>query len=423
MQEISFQNYAFPAVYITGLSYTKSARLWTDGRGFARFLGFEPAEISVRIAIDAARAMACERDFIEDFNLLQSIPLVRDSIPTQVVYASHILYPSLEFRITSINRTIATDHAGLPIGIEADITLSGVACTKDETGRKALVFNEAAILPDVTITCNGRELVVSAEFALSDLRVRPDALDAEILIGDDLSIVQDKPWMLALVENTATISVDGYGVFYIVSADLIEGALKIQASRWKPQTAETKTYQDSDLSAILADLAPDAVSGVSGGIKYYLRQGTALQAIKKLQSSAGFLIDYAPNSISFRDVPDALIPDVDFDVYLDSDMNFERINGAVWKDSENTYTVGTNPRVEVDSVFTGTDSRFADRCLKYAKYMQNYAIVTTSIDSRVKHHSMLNVIKGNQMFSAMVESFEIDFIAGSMQLELHSIKR
>lgn len=418
---LTFQNLDIPIAYITALSYSKRARTHTTSRGFAQFLGFDAAEISLRVEVSYARATAAGRDFNEDLGKLLSLEVAVDSIPTQVVLAGHILYPSLEFRVTSITRTIAADHNGAPFMCEADITLSGVSVVKAETGRRALTLDADDIMPTVIITCKGASLEVGAEIAVSRLELHPDRLDAEFLIGDDSKIVEDAPWLIDLVRNEATISVGDYGSFYIVSASLVDGVLAVGASIWQKQNQLIMTFRNRSLSGVLKTIYPQAKASVTGDVGYFLATGSALDCIRQLQSSAGFLIDYR-NGIHFVDVPSVIVPEEGANLYIDEDLATEEITGLIWKDTKATYTAGTNPTVTVQSAFTASDG-YASRCLSYYRYMQNSITLTTAIDPRIRHHSAIGISKDAQIIPCMVEDYVIDFVGGVMTIDCHYVDR
>lgn len=418
---LSVQNLTIPIAYITALSYSKRARTHTTSRGFAQFLGYDAAEISLRVEVSAARAMVAGRDFNADLGKLLALEVTTDSIPTQVVLADHILYPSLNFRVTSITRTIAADHDGAPYMCEADMTLSGVSVVKAETGRRALTLDEDNILPTVTITCKGSSLEVGGEISVSRLELHPDRLDAEFIIGDDSKIVEDAPWLLDLVQNLATITVGDYGTFYVVSASLVEGVLTIGASIWPRQEQVIITFRNRSLSTVLKSLYPQARASVFGSVDYFLALGSPLDCIKQLQRSAGFLIDFR-DGVHCVDVPQAIVPEEGANLYLDEDLATEQITGLIWKDTSSTFTAGTNPTVTVESDFTSSQG-YAKQCLAYYQYMQNAITITTAIDQRIRHHSAIGISKDAQIIPCMVEDYLIDFVAGYMTIECHYIDR
>lgn len=425
MQYISFQSCDIPLAYVTGLSYSKRARLVTNARGFSRFRGFEAAEISLRLNVNRAAALVSDSNIVADMQKIFALEAVKDSEPTQVVVADHILYPSLMFRVSTITKTVQADHTGRPIAMEADITLSGVECAKGETERRALSFTpeEQIELPNIVIECQEKTYQVGNDSTVSILTLRPDSADVEIILGNDSAIVNDAPWLLSLAQKKASVTIGDYGRFWIVSANLVEGILSLTGSRWPAQEAETQTFMDTDLSVILKSIVPTAKVMKSGKIGYYLKRGTPLQAVVELQQSAGFLIDYSHDWVTFVSVPDYITPSVDFSLYLDDDIATERITGLRWDDGWNEFTVDGPAMVAVHSCFRSDSAKHPVSCLDYARYMQNWIQVTIPYDSRIRHHSAVTVIKGAKYINCMVEGYEIDFVGGQMTLDLHYVAR
>lgn len=425
MQYLTVQNIDIPVVYVSGLSYSKQARLASNSRGFSRFRGFEPAEISLRIHISKPLADVCERDYMADIRSILSIEPVKDSDPTQFIYAQHILYPSLMFRITSMTWTAQADINGNIYDFEADLSLSGVECVKGEVNRRALRFTaeEQIELPDIEITCKGASYQIGNDSAVASFVLRPESAEIEVILGTDLTIIKDTPWLNDLVENEATLEISGYGAFYIVESNLVDGFLSLRGSKWPKQHEKTETYQDTDLSTILKSLAPQAGVHVSGQISHYLRRGGALSSIMDIQASAGFIVDFGANTPQFRPVPDYITPAVDFDLYVDEDIATEMITGLVWADGEHEVIAGSNPSIKVDSVFSSTSAKHAANCLAFAQYMQNSIRVEIPIDERIRHHSAMNIIKNDKKIACMVEDYVIDFALGVMTLDLHYLER
>lgn len=425
MQYLSVQNIDIPVVYVSGLSYSKQARLATNARGYSQFRGFESAEISLRISLKKAIADACGRDFRVDLQALLSIQPIKDSIPTEFIYANHILYPSLLFRLTSNTWTAQADHNGNIYEAECDFTFAGVECKKGEAVRRALQFtlDYQITLPDITLSCKGASYTIGESSSVASFVLRPEAAEIDVIIGTDLNVVMDAPWLMALVENEATIDIGDYGRFYVVESNLVAGILILKASRWPKQEEKTITYQDTDLSVILASLAPQAGVHASGQISHYLRRGGALASIMELQSAAGFIVDYGANTPQFRRVPEIIAPTIDFDLYVEDDIATELITGLVWADGEHEYIAGENPSLKINSCFSSTTAKHAANCLAYAQYIQNSIIVDIPIDERIKHHSAFNLLKNDKKIACMVEDYVIDFISGVMTLDLHYVGR
>ena len=402
MHELTVQGLTFPTAYITALSYAKRARTYVNSRGFARFRGYDSSEISLRITVDRARAMLAERDFESDVHSYLNLSPIPDSTPTIVSFAGHLLYPSLQFRVSSITCTVESDQNGSPVAMEADITLSGVSVTKYETTTKAVASDDDGAVPAVTIRCKGKSLKVELGVKLSKLIMHPDYGEMEVVLGNDQQIVQDAPWMIDLVKNEATVNIDGYGEYCIISANLVDGVLSVQLSAWKKLEPVVRSFSDSTLNVILHGLYPGGVSiGSLGQVDYAMLIGEPRSIIASLQESAGFLIDYR-DGVSFVPVPKSITPVDDFDVYMDDDLSTEEITGLIWSDSSASHTAGSSPSVHVRSCFQSANG-FAEQCLDYYRYMQNSIKITMAIDPRIRHHSAITVVKDDSRIPCMVE--------------------
>lgn len=425
MQYLTFQTLEIPLVYVTGLSYAKTARLYTNDRGFSRFQGYSAPEISLRLVISPPVCSIAGDDYVDVLNKWIAAKPDYQSEPTQVKLGSTLIYPSVLFRMTSINRTFSADHGGYASALELDIVLSGVACAKAESRLAPLnaTPEDEIEFPSIEIACKGKTLKVGEAITVSTLLLRPSTAEIELLIGDDMALVKDSAWLNALVENLATVKVGNYGIWHIVSASLVEGVLTMTASKWRKSPAFIKTYQTSTVFNVLTDiLGEDAgIINVLNDVDYYLCLNlTPIEAVMELQASAGFLLDYKNDKISAVKVPSEITPKLDFALYLEEDLRTEPITGLIWMDGVNhRHVVGDNPTMTVQSVYTSASDVSARNMLVYMQYMQNKITVTTAIDTRIRHHSAFNLMKGDTAIPVMVEDYEIDWLAGTMTLELH----
>ncbi len=435
MQYLSFQNLDIPLVYVTGLSYTKTARVSTNAQGFSRFLGYETAEISVRISLNFALAMAADRGFVQDLLTLIYAEPDKSSTPTFVTIGNHILYPSLLFRVSSINKTIAADHTGTIENIEVDITLSGVECTKEKTGNKAYVFEdeEAIQLPKITLSCLGKDYILGEESSISTFTLTPREVNLEICFGTDNTKVSDISWLVDVVNNNSTVTIDGYGKFYTVSASLVNNVLTLVGSVWSKEMAQpiTKTVRQATLEEAIKAILPSSdtalhFNGLTAQIDNLIVQDTPLNILNALQQSAGFITSFRADGITFVKVPDVIKPDVDFTMYLEADLVTEPITGCIWKDGLHEVVAGSvdkSTSFNVKSIFSSSDMRHAQNCLDYARYMQNKIEFNAPLDTKIRHHSAFNIVIGESIIPCMVEDYNIDFLSNSMQIQAQYVNR
>lgn len=425
MHYLTFQTLEIPLVYVTGLSYAKSARLYTNDRGFSRFQGYSAPEISLRLVISPPVCSIAGDDYVDVLSRWIAAKPDYQSEPTQVKLGSTLIYPSVLFRMTSINKTFSADHGGYATALELDIVLSGVACAKAESRLAPLnaTPEDEIEFPSIEIACKGKTLKVGEAVTVSTLLLRPSTAELELIIGDDRALVKDSAWLNALVENLAIVTIGNYGRWHVVSASLVEGVLTMTASKWRKASAFTKTYQTSTVFNVLTDiLGEDAgIINVLNDVDYYLcLNRTPIDAVGELQESAGFLLDYRDDKISAVKVPDSITPKLDFALYLEEDLRTEPITGLIWADGVNhRHVVGDDPTMTVSSAYTSKSDISARTMLYYMRYMQNKITLTTAIDTRVRHHSAFNLMKGETAIPVMVEDYEIDWLDGTMTLELH----
>lgn len=438
MQYLSFQDYDIPLVYVTALSYAKTARVYTNSTGFSRFAGFEAAEVSVRIYLNYGICAAIGEDFRQELTRWLYTEPDKATAPTYITLASHIIYPSLQFRVTSINKTPMGDKSGIIDEIEIDLTLSGVEVSKGEVQNRALNFTDSEMiqLPQVYILCKGERYPIGEETTLSQFQISPRLCELEICIGNDGNAVSDRGWLLDVVQESSQIEVEGYGKFYTVSASLVEGVLSLKASVYPKEMSQpiTKTLRNISIKdaikAILpASLLSDyqiAFDGLSAKIDNFIVRDTPINILNALQAGTGFITSFNGDKISFVEVPKSFTPTIDFDTYLDTDLVTEPISGLVWVDTVHEYSVGDvakSSAIRVDSSFTSSDSSVADSCLKYAQYMQNQITFTSALNPQIRHHSAFYITVSERAIPVMVEDYTLDFLSNIMTLDCHYVER
>jgi hypothetical protein len=211
------------------------------------------------------------------------------------------------------------------------------------------------------------------------------------------------------------ITVDGYGDFHIISADLVDEELRLVGSAFPVSynRAFSKTFRAESLNF-------DGFTDLFGvKIGFLAWHGTELERLRALEASLGFLIDFPTRTL--RAVPDSLSPTTDYNAYIDEDMVTERISGITWRDGVHRYTAGNTKSADygVESVCRVDDNSIATKYLRYARYMQNTITITAPYDPRIRQHSVISVVKNATYVPVMVEHYEIDFFANQMTIECH----
>ena len=429
MQYLTCADIQIPLYLVDAISWTKAARTVQHSGGYISARGFEAAEVSIRAVFTPARCAPFGDDWESALNNIMAIHTDRASMSGVLYIGGFAIYPELEFALTNINKTIAADETGFVYAVEADMVFSGVKAVKEVVRNRALEIEPAAPLPSVVLSVDGKDLKVQDAFQISGFVTEPDSISLSLTIGSDMDLVSRDGFLSAILSG-GTVTADlpqGSTKYYIVDANLVDEVLSITGSIYPPNAIQSlsRTYKDTTIKAIIDDLA--AAAGiececlVDGHIDYYMAFGTPIECIKQLQSGAGFIISYRQGKMTCAKVPDVISGEYDIDyIELTQDSNREKIDGVYWYDGINCKTQGTinASAVRIYAPFRSS-SGYAAECFKYAKYAANSIVIISDIDNRIDSHAAVTVRSNDAIIDCMVEHYSLDWLAGSMTLELH----
>lgn len=422
MKYFSIQHLNIPCTFITGLSYAKQAETVQNARGFNRFQRMGTAEISVRVNVSRAICIASSESFSRWDGLLSNDLVTRGSEPTNAYLAGNPLYSELLFAITSMTRTNVYDEIGELVSFECDLTLSGVSPAKDSARTKALIFTEInqAEIPDLTITANNRTVVLDDKTVLTSFTLSEKDCDLSIAFQDGSKTVSRDALVDLMNDYGAILTINGYGEFHIIQADLVEDELSLKGSVFPVEWNQVETF--SKTNTRISDIFSGWADETNSTLAYIHSRETKISLLKKIENSLGLLVDYSNKT--FHAVPDKLSSTTDFQTYIDEDTQTETITKLIWCDHVHQYTVGSNEGacIKVDSCCVINQKNVAERCLKYAQFMQNAIKLTLPYDKRVRLFSVINIIKNATRIPAMVTHYEINFMANEMTIEASYIK-
>lgn len=416
---VTCQNYSFPCAFVTALSYTKTARTVQSNRGFNLALGFEPGEISLRVRFDRALCEAVGEDYNTWLNTARILEPRRQSEPTPFYLNGQPLYASLLFGLTSVNRTDSTDVIGDVFAVELDLVFSGVACAKEMSRDRALVFGEDndIYIPSVTIECDGKSIAIESAQTVTEFKRTERGGVITISIGTDENIIP-RDWMTPLMSKRGHITIDGER-YFIFMANLVDEALTLFYSVFDESWTgyKTATYQHTTVGKVFPGL--DDKTDIQ--IDWLVFNGDKLAMLTSVAVSLGFLVDFP--LMACVPVPNKLTANNSFVYYVSEDMQTQPIDRVVWRDGAHEHSAGDGENVYyVDSVCCVNDSSVAARALARVRYMQNRITITAPIEPSIKQHSVFNIVKGNQAIPVMVESFEFDYLTNQMTLDLHYLE-
>ena len=427
MQNLQCADFELPLCFVQAVSWTRRAKTVQHVGGYVTSRGFESAEISVKLRIDFA---VCKTFGIDPHQVFYSIDATATDRTSQsgVFYlGKYAVYPSLEFALTNINKTYSPE-----LGVmECDCVWSGVKPVKNVARENALTVDPSDSLPKITISYNGKSLVMQDFCSINQFVTMPDAIQLAMTLGSDLDLVNRKGFMTDLL-NGGTITAElqtGTVVYFIVSADLTDERLTMTGSVYPPTASRaiTKTYTDTTIKSIVDDLCRiggiDGECIADGQIDYYLAMGSPLENIRSLQQGAGFITSVRAGRLTCANVPAALQAETEIEyIEINQDSDVEFVSGCVWYDGINTTQSGTLDKnsIVIRSPFRSTHNYAAPR-LAFERYNRNSIVVKCEIMQNIDAHSVVSVQSNDSIINCMVEWFETDWINNMMSLELHYI--
>lgn len=435
MQYLECGKYKIPLAYVKSIAWTRKARTVEQTGGYSLFQGFEGTEISLQVVYDHAVAYACGLDAVADRAMIQSIATDRMEEPGTFYMGGYPICPSLRFALTSCNKTYVHDAVYDPV-ISLDLAFSGVRVSKEASRNRAMSFDDedgkAVVLPELTLEVNGKSLALQDMYRVQRLIRTPDSVTVVCEISDDLSIADHDGFMSKLVEDKAQLKVElpeGNVKYWVVANTLDDNTITLAASILPPACVKTYvgTWWDVQLSDLLKDLC--AHMGVDCDVKckdytvaYYQNTGTPMDGIKSIVNSAGLIMSWRGNVLTFADVPEKVWPNEELEAQTTpSDDGASKLDGLVWEDGVNRFTVGDTDgeTMQTHSVFRCEDKRPCEMSLQHARYMQRTVVVQAPINVRLVHHSPVWINSNGKRVHGLVESFELDYVGWTASYEVH----
>lgn len=422
-----------PLCYVESISYNRKARTTKKAGGYSRALGYENTEISVRATFSVAIAQANDRDLRDDYFLFDALVTERLDQPAACTIGGYPIVPSLLFALTSINKTRIYDSAFDPT-MEVDIVLAGVQPSKEASRSRIMMFDEAeaaAMVPAVTLECEGKSLELTGAYAISDFKSTPDSCSIVIAIADDMAIAKQPAFLEALVRKEATFNVSyatGTTKYWVADASLNDNILSLTGSVLPPESQKTyvTTYWDKTLGEILSDLC-ERMNVKSENkftdfkVSFYQSRTTPIDAVKELVASAGLIMSWRQNTLTFAEPPKAVAPKVEL-VAIDTpdDTGTELYTGCDWRDGIHQAAVGVldGNVLHVQSAFRTESTQPSQNGLRYAQQMQRVAVVSTAIYPNILHGSAVSINSNGTIKSGWTSNFECDFLSGLARYEV-----
>ena len=423
-----------PLPFVSSVSWAKTAKVVKHNGGYISARGYEATEISVKAKLNPAICSTFGYDYQEMLDTFRNLRADRLGLSSVFYFGGFPIYPEVEFAITNINRTYIADQTGKPYEMDMDLIFSGVKAVKEVCRQRALSIEDSTTVPDVILSVGNKQLVVKDSFQITNFITAPDSVALSLAIGSDMDLVSRDGFLQSLLDG-GTIIVDlpqGKTTFYIISADLVDEGLELAGSFYPPQAMQSlvKTYQNTDISAIILDLAKlagvECECKVRGQITYYQAVGSPLICLKELQQSAGFLISFRQNKLYIVQVPTQIVGkyDLEYDD-LSSDTDRETVKGVYWQDGLHHYKAGTvdYTSTHIRSYFTSDDSKWAEECLKFARYSNNAIQIEKDILESIVQHSAITLRSNDSIVDCLADYPTFDWLNWVMNIECKYISR
>lgn len=429
MYYVEFNSKKLPIEFVSAFSYTKKARLAEHSDQSVTPLGFEAAELSLRLIITPSLCSAFGVDYAQTLQDIKNLGISRKALPTAVKLGNFQPLRELLFVPTSVHYTTDNDAQNY----EFDITLSGIKCAQASTNSRAAGAIEIAqLLPKVILSAGGKELEIKEEITIYKLIETPDGCELGLVVGNDSEITKDSSWKTALV-NGGKVRIEAAFTteYYITSADLEDGILQITASIYPPAAFEATTaqYSETTLQAVLNDICrragiPCAVK-VSGSLDYCLFQCTPLEMLQQLQDSAGFLIAAQSGKLTFADVPKNKGEYSPIESILTENIDIEPISGIIWNDGVNEFeqkTTDSGSIQYINSCFRCNNNEYAQKRLMLARYWSRSFAAEMPLNSRIVQYSAISVQTTGNLHIGVVDFYQKDYINNMMHIDVHVLE-
>lgn len=409
-------NLEIPLALVSGCSWTVSARTVERTGGYARSIGNDNVEISVRVVFSVPVVEELGLAVRPLFVQLQNLATECTDEPARLLFGNFEPVPSLMFALTSCNKTSTFDSA-YDATVELDLVFSGVKVVKNEARDNTIAAMESAgILPDVSITRRTRDIKIRDGYSIDMLTVRDASVELGFTVRDDMSIISRDGFFVDMVDGETTVTVQNR-TYHVISASIESNHVQIVGSFWgiDSQKPFVKSYRDTDLSVIFSDLAKRADVSldcrVHGKVDYFLNTSSPQESIQSLCRSCGCLSLWRDGKLLLVDVPSVMRAGTVLDARVDaSDDASEKITSCVWSDGLQSVSSGNTDGqgVSIYSVYAGDEK--SAQCLARAKFEQKSVTVEAPVENGVESGSAVSVTVADATVNGLVMAFEADYM-------------
>lgn len=431
MQYLKCGHLSIPLCFVQSIAWTRTARVSASQAGYITARGYEPCEVSVKCEFSYGTCQAMGLDAVEQYRNFDMWVTDRMDEPDTLTVGGFPIVPSLNFALTSVNKTRVYDSAFNPT-IGCDLVFSGVRCAKEVVRNRVLdLENDSVEMPAVVLISEGNELDVRQKYSIEAFTRTPDAVEISIAVGDDLTLVSRDDFLETFIKSQGKVRVT-YGAesvtYHVIAATLSEMTLHFVASILPPQSQKCFrfTWRNTKLSTIISDLC------LSMGVKkklhltdfdvlYYVTSDTPMNALRRLQDSVGFVMSWDENTLTIADPPKDVYGDVVLEGFTPlQDTKDAPVLGCIWTDGLYRHVSGEEgaDTVRIYSSVSTKNPVVADIRLSYENFIRRRAIIESPIYPQILHYSCVRVLSQDSLLDGVVENFEYDYVDGTARYEV-----
>lgn len=436
LQYFEVDQIRIPCGLITSFSYSKRGNVIETKRNEFICRGFSCQEIAVAFSIEKPaiglfEAVGVDYSWGDLCDMVLSLEPNIENPPSPVYLAGNRICPELLFSLTSITCTPQADLNGNISRIDVSMALSGSACSKESaTDGDAISYDENAIIPKVSITCNGKTAICQDSIAISDLILTPTTLHLGLLLADSHTEKNPNAWVYTLAtDKSAFVDVDGFGRYYVQNAQTDEDSVSYECSVFSKESdvVITDSMMQTNLGACIARTrlntsVQPALAKIP--VDYYTIHRNSVDTLKELAETLGFIVAFRDGGIQCVDLPERIFDASDLNYYITDDVVSAPTTKVVFRDGLHEYTAGTDEgftNVVNSPVCTGANR--AESILRLRQFMERGITITIPWNSKIKHYSAVKLNYTNNSINCLVTDYSIDVLQNTMTLRLNYLER
>lgn len=432
-------NFNIPLAAMANFSFAKAANVIPTSRLHLRVRGYKCRELTFALSLTPASVALFNEvnngmfttfsDLIHFF--IEVLPS-RDIEPFTVTLAGVTIAPQLLFTITSTTQSFQADMNGGLQRCDVSLVLSGTRCAKASSAEPVTSDEVDTVMPNVTIHNGVKELACRDNVSISRFELTPTTATFGLILSDSFKTKTDNAWAYALGQsNDAFVEVEGYGRFYIVSAEYLDDEMALECTIFTPEQREIVTWTafDTSLASVTRNLkgqirysAKDTLSTLAIG--HYCVKGTTVDTLRTLSEYLGFLTAFRDGAVVCYELPTSLYSADALPFPCEQDIVSSKTAGVIVRDGEHEFkTVDGDGDVELIESPICTCVDRSEALLRLRRFMENQIVTTLPFDNRIRHHSVASLVKDGRYIYCLVTDYTIDLIANTMALTLNYLER